>query len=465
MSQAILDIQVAKSLANSYVDGATDLFRELNRTIWGYAEPSLEEYRSAALLADLLERNGFAVERGVGGMPTAWVASWGKGEPVIGVMAEYDALPGLSQALSPERQPLTTGGYGHGCGHSVFGTASVFAALAAKDAAERSGITGTIRCYGCPAEEILVGKVFMARDRVFDGADAILAWHPGDKTGADFITTMAMVSVRFTFYGRTSHAAADPHRGRSALDAVELMNAGVNYMREHVKEDARLHYVITDGGQQPNVVPARASVWYYVRAYAHPDVEEYLARVTRIAEGAALMTDTRLEWTIDTDGHEQIPSRTLADAIDRNLQVIGAPPFDDADRAFATKIRETISDAAPGEPLSGAIEPIPDEPKRQPGSSDVGDVSWFVPVGHLGVATQALGSPGHSWQITACTGGPIGEKGGAVAAKALADTMLDLLTSAELRRQARAEWQQRRGSGPYVTLIPADQSPPLKSRT
>ncbi len=464
MGAAVLDVELAKSAAIAYVDGHAELFRDTNRAIWSYAEPSLEEFQSAELLASLLERNGFVVERGVGGMPTAFVATWGSGSPLIGVMAEYDALPGLSQARSAEREALVSGGYGHGCGHSVFGTASVFAAIATKEAAERSGVTGRIRCFGCPAEEILVGKVFMVREGVFEGSDAVLAWHPGDTTAADFISTKAMVSVRFTFHGRASHAAVDPFRGRSALDAVELMNVGANYMREHIKEDARIHYVITDGGVQPNVVPPRASVWYYVRADAHRDVEAYLAWITKIAEGAALMTQTTFERKIDTDGHEQIPSEVLAGAIDRNLRRVGPPAFDDDDRAFAARIRESISDADPGSPLSDDIEPLTTVPRLVPGSSDVGDVSWFVPVGHLHAATQARGAPGHSWQITACTGGPIGEKGGAVAAKALACTMLDLLTDSQLRDAARADWQQRRGTDPYVTTIPRDQPPPLPKR-
>jgi aminobenzoyl-glutamate utilization protein B len=461
MGAAVLDVELAKSAAISFVDEHAESFQATNRAIWSYAEPSLLETRSAEQLAQLLEKHGFSVERGVAGMPTAFVATWGQGEPLIGVMAEYDALPSLSQAASPERQPLVPGGYGHGCGHSVFGTASAFAAIAAKEAAQSAGITGRIRCYGCPAEEILVGKVYMVRDGVFDGADAVLAWHPGDTNAADFISTMAMVSVRFTFHGRSAHAAVDPHRGRSALDAVELMNVGVNYMREHVKPDARLHYVITDGGLQPNVVPPRASVWYYVRAYRHADVEAYLAWVTQIAEGAALMTQTRMERHIDTDGHEQIPSRVLAEALHRNLENVGTPTFDDSDREFAARIRATLPDILAGPPLSETIQPLPSEPKLVPGSSDVGDVSWFVPVGHMGAATQAIGSPGHSWQITAASGGPIGEKGGHVAAKTLACTMLDLLTDSELRAAARADWRERRGDAPYVTLIPADQPPPL----
>jgi aminobenzoyl-glutamate utilization protein B len=465
MAATVLDVDVAKSTAIDLVDAASAEFQEVNRAIWTYAEPSLLEFKSAELLAALLERNGFSVQRGVAGMPTAFIATWGRGQPVVGVMAEYDALPGLSQAAQAERSEIVPGGYGHGCGHSVFGTASVYAAIAAKTAAERAGIEGQIRCYGCPAEEILVGKVFMVRDGCFDGADAILAWHPSDQTGADFISTKAMVSVRFTFHGRASHAAADPFRGRSALDAVELMSVGVNYMREHIKEDARIHYVITDGGVQPNVVPPRASVWYYVRADAHTDVETYLAWVTQIADGAAMMTQTRVERSIDTDGHEQIPCRVLAEAMDRNLQRVGPPRFDDDDRAFAARLRETIVDAPPGPPLSTTIETIPVTPKLVPGSSDVGDVSWFTPVGHLRAATQALGAPGHSWQITACAGGPIGEKGGVVAAKALACTLLDLLTSSELRREARSDWQQRRGDGPYVSLLTEGQLPPFPKTT
>ena len=462
MASVLPNVDLAKATAIATVDANAEAFRETNRAIWGYAEPSLQEFQSAELLAKLLERHGFTVERGVAGMPTAFVATWGAGGPLIGVMAEYDALPGLSQAAAPERRVLVPGGYGHGCGHSVFGTASAFAAIAAKEAAERAGLQGRIRCYGCPAEEILVGKVYMVRDGVFDGADAILAWHPSDKTGADFISTKAMVSVRFTFAGVAAHASTAPHRGRSALDAVELMNVGVNYMREHVKEDARIHYVITDGGQQPNVVPPRASVWYYVRADRHGDVEAYLAWVDQIAEAAAMMSQTKLvERKLDTDCHEQIPSRVLAEAIDRNLRQVGLPPFDDADREFAAKIRASVSDAPDGPPLQTDFEAIPAEPRLVPGSSDVGDVSWHVPVGHLSATTHAYGIPVHTWQVTACIGTPIGEKGGMVAAKALACTVVDLLADPDLRQAARADWAERRGSGPYTSVIPPDQPPPL----
>jgi aminobenzoyl-glutamate utilization protein B len=459
MPAPVIDIEQAKTSAIDAVDAKARRFSETNRAIWGWAEPSLLEYQSSALLADLLEEHGFAVERGVAGLPTAFVATWGSGAPVIGVMAEYDALPGLSQAAEAENRPLVDGGYGHGCGHSVFGTASVFAAIAAKEAAERAGITGRIRCFGTPAEETAGGKMFMIRAGCFEGSDIVFAWHPGDETGADFHTLKAIVSARFTFFGRTSHAAFDPFHGRSALDAVELMNVGVNYIREHVKDDARIHYVITDGGRQPNVVPDRASVWYYIRADKWLDVESYVAWISDIALGAALMTQTRVERVIDSESHDMIPNRPLAEAIDRNLQTVGPPKFDDADRAFAAKIRATLTDVRPGPALSEVIRPLAEQIHLIPASSDVGDVSWVVPVGHLSAATEAIGTPGHSWQVTATSGGPIGEKGGMVAAKALATTVLDALTSSELRRAAWADFDRRRSAAEFRSLVPADLKP------
>jgi aminobenzoyl-glutamate utilization protein B len=459
MSATVIDVVGAQEIAIAAVDEKAQSFQETNRAIWGWAEPSLLEYKSSALLADLLEQHGFVVERGVADLPTAFVATWGSGEPMIGVMAEYDALPGLSQAAEPTKRPLVDGAYGHGCGHSVFGTASVFAAIAAKEAAEAAGITGRIRCFGTPAEETAGGKMFMIRAGCFEGSDIVFAWHPSDHTGADFHTLKAIASARWTFYGRTSHAAFDPHRGRSALDAVELMNVGVNYMREHVKEDARIHYVITDGGKQPNVVPDRASVWYYIRANSWADVEAQFAWISQIAEGAALMTQTRVEREVDAESHDLLPNRPLAEAIDRNLRKIGPPKFDDADRDFASRIRATLPDAPAGPALSEDIRPLPDQVTLIPASSDVGDVSWVVPVGHLAAATQAIGSPGHSWQITACTGGPIGEKAGMVAAKALATTMLDALTNSELRRASWADFERRRGAAEFRSLVPAETKP------
>jgi aminobenzoyl-glutamate utilization protein B len=454
--------QSAKAQAIRQVDASADAFSAVNRDIWGYAEPSLLEFKSAERLASLLEANGFRVTRGVADMPTAFIAEWGDGEPIVGILAEYDALPGLSQKAQVERAPIEPDGYGHGCGHSVFGTACTFAGLAAKATMLSAGIAGRIRVYGCPAEELLVGKVYLARAGVFDDLDAAITWHPSDRTQVSLGSAKAMVSVRYTFAGVASHASAVPHRGRSALDAVELMNVGANYMREHIKEDARIHYVVTNGGKQPNVVPPLASVWYYVRADQHDDVEAYLAWVDQIAQGAAQMTQTRLvERKLDTDCHEIVPNEAIARALDENLRQIGAPRFSDEEIAFAERIRATIPDAPKGPALIEELQPFASEPRRGGGSTDVGDVSWLVPTAQFRATTQANGSPGHSWQITACTGTSIGEKGGMVAAKTLATTAIDLLANAELRQRAREEFRQRRGDVPYRLLIPADQKPPI----
>jgi len=458
-------LQSAKERAIQYVDAGAAAFAEVNREIWGYAEPSLLETRSAERLADLLERNGFRVERGVADMPTAFVAEWGEGGPVVGILAEYDALPSLSQKAQPTQDPLVPGGYGHGCGHSVFGTACTFAGLAAKEALEKAGIKGRLRVYGCPAEELLVGKVYMARAGLFDDLDAAITWHPSDKTQVSLGSGKAMVSVHYTFAGVAAHASTSPHRGRSALDAVELMNVGVNYMREHVAEDARIHYVVTDGGIQPNVVPPRASVWYYVRADKHEDVEAYLAWIDKIAEAAAMMSQTKLvERKLDTDCHELVPNRPIADALDRNLRLVGAPRFTDEEKAFAAKIRESIPDAPEGPALNEEVLPLRTEPRRGGGSTDVGDVSWIAPTEQFVATTQAHGCPGHSWQITACTGTSIGEKGGMVAAKTLACTAIELLGDDSLREAARKEFKERRGDKPYTLLIPEGQRPPIPGR-
>lgn len=455
-------LQTAKEQAIQYVDAGAGLFAEVNREIWHYAEPSLLEHKSADRLAGLLQENGFAVTRGVADMPSAFVAEWGEGGPVVGILAEYDALPSLSQKAQPTQEPLMEGAYGHGCGHSVFGTACTFAGIAAKESMEKAGIQGRVRVYGCPAEELLVGKVYMARAGLFDDLDAAITWHPSDKTQVSLGSGKAMVSVHYTFAGVAAHASTSPHRGRSALDAVELMNVGANYMREHVPEDTRIHYVITDGGIQPNVVPPRASVWYYVRADAHAEVEAALAWLDNIAEAAALMSQTKLvERKMDTDCHELVPNRAIADALDRNLRLVGPPRFTDDEKRFADEIRKTIPDAPPGPALNEEVLPLRTEPRRGGGSTDVGDVSWIAPTEQFVAATQAHGCPGHSWQITACTGSSIGEKGGMVAAKTLACTALELLADAGLREAAKKEFKERRGDKPYSLLIPNDQKPPI----
>jgi aminobenzoyl-glutamate utilization protein B len=454
----------AKTAVVQWLDANASTWQRINRNIWSYAETGLEETRSAQELMTVLKENGFTVEAGVAGMPTAFVASYGSGRPIVGILAEYDALPGLSQDASPERKERAGAGAGHGCGHSVFGTASTAAAIAAKRAIESGAARGTIRLYGTPAEETGIGKTYMLREGLFKDADAILSWHAGDTTTPAYNYTKANVSVKFRFAGLPAHASASPHQGRSALDAVELMNVGVNYMREHVKEDTRIHYVVTNGGGQPNVVPPSAEVWYYLRADKHADVEEYFTWLREIAEGAARMTRTKLETVqVDADMHEVLPNRALALAIHRNLEQVGPPKFTDEEKAFARQTQAPLGrtfDRA----LSEVVEPMPQMPGQGVASTDVGDISWFVPVGQLTAATHTFGAPGHSWQVVACTGTSIGEKGMMVAAKALAATAIDLFTTPSLVEQARADFKSIREPLNYVTLIPEGQKAPKSIR-
>jgi aminobenzoyl-glutamate utilization protein B len=453
-----------KSGALAWIDASADTLKRVNRAIWTYAETGLEETKSAKELMDLLRANGFAIEAGVSGMPTAFVAIYGTGRPVIGILAEYDALPGLSQDAVPERKERAGAAAGHGCGHSVFGTGSTAAAIAVKKALEAGAVKGTIRLYGTPAEETGIGKTYMLRDGLFKDADVILAWHAADRTASSYGYTKANVSVKFRFTGLPAHASASPHQGRSALDAVELMSSGVNFMREHVREDARIHYVITNGGGQPNVVPPDAEVWYYIRADKHADVEEYFEWVKEIADGAARMTRTKLAVVqVDADMHEVLPNRTLSEVIQRNLEQVGAPKFTEEEKAFARQTQAPL-----GRPfdlaLSEVVEPLPDRPFQGVASTDVGDISWFVPVGQLTAATHTFGAPGHSWQIVACTGTTIGEKGMLVAAKALAGTAIDLYASPDLVARAKNDFKAVRDPLKYLTLIPDGQKAPRTIR-
>jgi aminobenzoyl-glutamate utilization protein B len=413
---------------------------------------------------DLLRANGFTIETGVSGMPTAFVASYGSGRPIIGILAEYDALPGLSQEAVPERKERAGASAGHGCGHSVFGTASTAAAIAVSKTMASGGVKGTVRLYGTPAEETGIGKTYMLRDGLFKDDDVILAWHAADRTASSYGYTKANVSVKFRFSGLPAHASASPHQGRSALDAVELMSSGVNFMREHIKQDARIHYVITNGGGQPNVVPPEAEVWYYIRADKHADVEEYFEWVKEIADGAARMTRTKLAVVqVDADMHEVLPNRTLSEIIQRNLEQVGAPKFTDDEKAFARKTQAPLGRSL-DRALSETVEPLSDLPEQGVASTDVGDISWFVPVGQLTAATHTFGAPGHSWQIVACTGTTIGEKGMMVAAKALAGAAVDLYGSPDLIARAKADFKQVRDPLKYVTLIPDGQKAPRSIR-
>jgi aminobenzoyl-glutamate utilization protein B len=440
--------------------------REVNQKIWEFAEVGLEEVRSSALLVEKARAAGFKVRVGVADMPTAFVAEFGSGKPVIGILAEYDALPGLSQKVTPEREPVVADAPGHGCGHSGLGTGALGAAIAVKTAMEKHKLPGTIRLYGTPAEETLIGKVYMTLAGEFDDLDACLHWHPGGRNDVWNGESKAAVSAKFTFTGLTAHASGSPDRGRSALDAVELMNVGANYMREHLKEDARVHYVITNGGGAPNVVPAKATVWYYVRANQHSDVERNFAWLKDIAEGAAKMTRTTVSVQIDTDCHEIIPNDPLAAVLHANLERVGPPKFTPEEHAFARRLQESVTREF-GTTFSVALDEEVHRTARGGGgggSTDVGDVSWHVPTCGLRTACFAFNAPGHSWQNVAAIGSTIGEKGTIYAAKVLACSMLDLLEDPRTLAAAKADFAKRMEGKKYVTLIPEGQKAPKSIR-
>jgi aminobenzoyl-glutamate utilization protein B len=450
-----------KNAANEWIKQNEAKAKEVNQRIWNLAELGLTEHQSSQTLMDWLAANGFAIERGVAGMPTAFVASFGSGHPIIGILAEYDALPGLSQKASPLREEREGSANGHACGHSIFGTASTTAAIAARQAMAKHGLAGTVRLYGTPAEETGIGKIYMAKAGLFNDCDAVLHWHAGDETRASYGTTKALVSVKFSFRGLAAHASRSPHEGKSALDAVELMDVGANFLREHLPEDSRMHYVITDGGGQPNVVPPAAQVWYYLRADEHSAVEYMFQRLADVAKGAALMTGTTVDWHVDSDTHEILPNLPLSQLIHKNLELIGPPKFTEEEKSFARKTQEPLKGPFKYA-LAETIEPLPNEPEKGKASTDVGDVSWMVPTGGLTAASYTFGAPGHSWQIVACTGTTIGEKGMFVAARALAYSALDLLTTPVWLKKAQADFEQRKAGHDFISLIPAGQKAPAK---
>ncbi|GAB4113202.1 MAG: M20 family metallopeptidase [Roseiflexaceae bacterium] len=457
-----------------YLDQQDEKLIYLAREIWAHPEVALQERFACNLLADELEAAGFRVERDIGQLSTAFVASWGSGTPIIGILGEYDALPGLSQQLSPERSPIEQGGPGHGCGHNLFGVASLGAALAIKAAMEADQLPGTIRFYGCPAEETLVGKTFMAKAGVFDDLDAALAWHPGDVNMASCSSSLAMNSFKVNFYGVASHAAFDPHNGRSALDGAQLMDVGVNYLREHVIPEARIHSVITSGGQAPNVVPAYAQIWYYVRAPQRDQVDAIYQRMLDIAKGAALMSGTTYDIDFVTGCYEVLPNLALAQLLYEKLQEAGAIEFAPEEVAFAKQIQQSFAPGMLKHALSmtqrvtaGELDPaLLDQPlwgeilkhsetfTVMPGSTEVGDVSQITPTAQITTACWPFGSPAHSWQIVASSGSSVGMKGMLLAAKAIALAGIDLLTKPEVLAAAKAEFNQRQRGKQYVTPIP-----------
>lgn len=428
---------------------------QVSDQIWGYAETKYEEVQSAELIGKTLEEEGFAVQLEAGGIHTAVVGEAGKGGPVIGILGEYDALPNLSQKEgSAVQDPIISGGNGHGCGHNLLGVASLAAAIAVKEYIEEHDLEATVRYYGCPAEEGGGGKAHMAKAGLFEGVDSAITWHPGDKNLVNYSTMLATSQIYFTFHGKSSHAAADPHLGRSALDAVELMNVGVNFLREHVIQEARLHYAITNtGGSAPNVVQNEAEVLYKIRAPQAKQVQEITERVFKIAEGAALMTETSFETEFDSSSASLIPNKTLADVMYENFQVIGTNTYTADEIEFAKEIQQTF-DGDASKPLRDELEDLPDNPIFIPASTDVGDVSWLIPTGQVGATTIANGTPGHSWQLTAQGKSSVAHKGMLLAGKVMAASAIDLILNPEKIEKAKKEHKEQLNGGEYVSLIP-----------
>ncbi|RMD98524.1 MAG: amidohydrolase [Calditrichaeota bacterium] len=439
------------------------LIDEIAEKLWQYAETALQEKRSAELLMDKLAQEGFSVERNVAGMPTAFVATYGQGSPVIGILAEFDALPGVGNEPVPEKRPRKDGvTSGHGCGHNLFGAGSVGGAIALKRVMQKHHLKGTLKLFGTPAEETVVGKVYMAKAGVFNGLDAALDWHPGTETGVKNQPGRAMNNFEVEFFGQAAHAAADPWNGRSALDAVELMDYGVNLMREHVKPTTRIHYVITNGGEAPNVVPEYAKVWYYVRDINREEVEKYYQRILNIAKGAALGTGTTYKVHLITGVHEYLLNRPLQEALQKNLELVGPPKYTEAEQEFARHLQKFLGKEEKG--FNDKIEPLADKPEPPSGgSTDVAEVSWITPTAGFRVTTAAADIPWHSWATSACHGTAAGRKGALIAAKVIAATGVDLFTQPKLLKKAREFFQKATGGKPYQSPIPVDQPPPIKS--
>ncbi|MFQ5569573.1 MAG: amidohydrolase [Rhodothermales bacterium] len=453
-----------KQTALDEAEALTPDIRRMARSLWDISETALLENRSADVLVEALEAEGFTIERGVAGMPTAFVASYGSGSPVLGILAEYDALPGVGNAPVPRKEARADAvTSGHGCGHNLFGAGSVGAAVAVKRAMEAHGLGGTVRLYGTPAEETVVGKVYMAKAGLFDNDDAVLEWHPGTETEVRNQQGRAMNNFEVEFFGQAAHSSADPWNGRSALDAVELMNYGVNLMREHVMPSTRIHYVIPRAGEAPNVVPEYARVWYYVRDLDRESVEKWYDWILKIAEGAALGTRTEHRVFLVTGVHEYNLNHPIQAAMQKNLEQVGPPPFTDEEQAFARELQRYLEIEEKG--YDTDIQPLADEPEpASGGSTDVAEVSYIAPTAGLNVTTAAAGVPWHSWATTACHGTDAGVKGAVVAAKVLALTGIDLLTDEDLLEEAKTFFEEQTGGAPYTSPIPQDQAPPLPEK-
>jgi len=431
----------------------------LSDQIWGFAETAMVETKSAKVLADYAEAQGFKVTRGVADVPTAFIAEYGSGKPIIGVLGEFDALPGLSQKAQPTKEALVNDAPGHGCGHNMFGAGSLGAALSIKELIATGKLKGTIRFYGTPAEEDLAGKVYMARAGLFNDLDVCLDWHPDYENKADMQSSQAVTDYLISFKGKSAHAAADPWNGRSALDAAELFNVGINFMREHVKPSVRMHYVYKNAGKVPNVIPADASVWLWIRDSKRSGVAEVADRMKEIAKGAALMAGVDYEVKLQSGLYELLTNETGAKVLHNNMEFVGPITYSKEKLSFADKIMKEYGLESKG--INGTIKPL-EETKKDPdgGSTDVGDVSYIVPEITLLATTAPYESPWHSWVVVACGGMSIGHKGMLYASKTLGTTMVDLFENEKLRNDIKEEFLKRKGKEVWKAMLP-DGPPPI----
>ncbi len=444
------------------LNAKADSYGQIAHEIWDYAEMGYLEEKSSALLQNTLKEAGFNIETGVAGIPTAFVAEYGSGAPVIAILGEYDALPGLSQQAVPEKKSAGKAA-GHACGHHLFGTASTAAAIAAKEWLERNGGQGTVRFYGCPAEEGGSGKVYMVRAGLFNDVDVAIHWHPSSQNSASAGAALANKSAKFRFYGISAHAAGSPDKGRSALDGVEAMNMMVNMMREHIPQDARIHYVITDGGKAPNVVPDYAEVYYYSRHGKRDVVINIFDRIVKAAEGAALGTGTTMEYEMIGGTHELLPNITLQKLMHKNLSLVGGVDYSSEEKVFANKISNSLGYEQLNMAAAQEIQPFSEIGKAY-GSTDVGDVSFTTPTAGMSASTWVPGTPAHSWQAVASGGTTIGLKGMMVAAKTMALTAIDLFQQPDLVEKSKEEFELKRGAEfQYIPLL-GNRKPALDYR-
>lgn len=451
-------IKANKKAVIESVEAHSESLIELSDAIWANAETAFEESESSKILADYAEKNGFKVERGVAGMPTAFVATYGSGRPVISILGEYDALPGISQKAQPTKEPLEEGAAGHGCGHNLFGTGSLGAAIAVKELIEQGKITGTVKFLGTPAEEKFFGKIWMVQSGLWDDVDVNISWHPGASIEADVQSTLALVDFKVEFFGQAAHASADPWNGRSASDALELYTTGINYYREHIKPSVRIHYHIQDGGQVVNVVPDYSKIWVRVRDPKRTEMMPVYERVKEMAEGAAIMANVDHKISLISGIYEVLVNRAGGEIMQNNLELLGPIEYSEEEVSFAKKIQEITGKPQVG--LDSKIKPL-EKTKEDPGggSTDVGDVSWNVANINLSVTVAPKDTPWHSWAVVACGGMSIGHKGMVYASKAMAMTMLDLYENPKLLEKVKAEFIKNKGNQKYEAII--DGPPPI----